>query len=91
MFIYETESENRVNGMLQVINIEPSVVHKHMGNDVYVSPIVVIEPMRRKFHKSLTRALPLPGFGMKKFAKNHVKILFSITGKSNHTMIKLLY
>lgn len=65
----------------QVMNTDPAVVHKHMGNDAYVSPIVVIEPMRRKFHKALTRTLPIPGFNIKKFSKKSVRILFSITGK----------
>ncbi|XP_045213506.2 ankyrin-3-like [Mercenaria mercenaria] len=70
---------------IQVMNTDESVLHRHMGKDAFVSPIVVIEPVRRKFHKSLTKTIPLPGFGVKKFESKNVRILFSITGSDENS------
>jgi ankyrin len=35
------------------------------GNRVAVSPIVTVEPRRRKFHKPITLCIPLPQHGQK--------------------------
>lgn len=36
------------------------MVAKLFGNRVAVSPVVTIEPRRRKFHKAITLTIPLP-------------------------------
>lgn len=70
---------------IQVMNTDESIVHGHMGRDAFMSPIVVIEPVRRKFHKSLTKSIPLPGYKVKKFESNNVRLLFSITGSGENS------
>ena len=44
----------------QACPIPPELVAKLLGNRVAVSPIVTIEPRRRKFHKPITLTIPLP-------------------------------
>lgn len=45
---------------IQVLPIPSEVVTKLMGKHVAVSPIVTIEPRRRKFHKPVTLTMPMP-------------------------------
>ncbi|XP_071954021.1 uncharacterized protein [Antedon mediterranea] len=45
---------------LQVQPVPHEVVKKVLGNRVMVSPIVTIEPRRRKFHKPITVTIPVP-------------------------------
>lgn len=40
--------------------IPPEIVAKVAGNGVAVSPILTVEPRRRKFHKPITLTIPLP-------------------------------
>ncbi|KAM3175691.1 hypothetical protein ACTXT7_008019 [Hymenolepis weldensis] len=40
--------------------VPPEMVTRLVGNQVTVSPIVTIEPRRRKFHKPITLTIPLP-------------------------------
>lgn len=41
-------------------NVPHDVVNRLHGNRVAVSPIVTVEPRRRKFHKPITLTIPLP-------------------------------
>ncbi|XP_078659165.1 uncharacterized protein LOC144904237 isoform X44 [Branchiostoma floridae x Branchiostoma belcheri] len=45
---------------LQAQPVKPELVKKMYGNRVLVSPIVTVEPRRRKFHKPITMTIPLP-------------------------------
>ena len=72
--------------MLQAQPIPPDLVAKMLGNRVAVSPIVTVEPRRRKFHKPITLTIPLPQ--AKKGMINQysqdaptLRLLCSITGK----------
>ncbi|XP_041838578.1 ankyrin-3 isoform X3 [Melanotaenia boesemani] len=48
----------RVGLQAQPINVE--VVRKILGNKATFSPIVTLEPRRRKFHKPITMTIPIP-------------------------------
>ena len=45
---------------LQAQPIPAELVSQLLGNRVAVSPIVTVEPRRRKFHKPITLTIPLP-------------------------------
>lgn len=45
---------------VQAHTVAPDTVGKLLGNRVAVSPIVTVEPRRRKFHKPITLCIPLP-------------------------------
>uniref|UniRef100_A0A914IEY1 Ankyrin n=1 Tax=Globodera rostochiensis TaxID=31243 RepID=A0A914IEY1_GLORO len=45
---------------LQAQPVPQEIVSKLHGNRVAVSPIVTVEPRRRKFHKPITLCIPLP-------------------------------
>jgi len=45
---------------VQAQPVAPSLVSRLLGNRVAVSPIVTIEPRRRKFHRPITLTMPLP-------------------------------
>uniref|UniRef100_T1H1Y8 Uncharacterized protein n=1 Tax=Megaselia scalaris TaxID=36166 RepID=T1H1Y8_MEGSC len=40
--------------------IDPELTAKLLGRGVAVSPIVTVEPRRRKFHKAITLSMPAP-------------------------------
>lgn len=70
----------------QPVNLE--VVRKILGNKATFSPIVTLEPRRRKFHKPITMTIPVPksssdpvinGFGVD---TPTLRLLCSITGES---------
>ncbi|KAG0713073.1 Ankyrin-2 [Chionoecetes opilio] len=46
--------------LLQAQPIPTDLVAKLLGNRVAVSPIVTVEPRRRKFHKPITLTIPVP-------------------------------
>uniref|UniRef100_A0A665UMX6 Ankyrin 2 n=1 Tax=Echeneis naucrates TaxID=173247 RepID=A0A665UMX6_ECHNA len=48
----------RVGLQAQPVNID--VVRKSLGNKATFSPIVTLEPRRRKFHKPITMTIPVP-------------------------------
>ena len=50
----------RVDVGLSVQPIEDEMVEEIMVQGGAVSPIVTIEPRRRKFHKAITVTMPLP-------------------------------
>ncbi|XP_055373548.1 ankyrin-3-like isoform X1 [Condylostylus longicornis] len=45
---------------LQAQPIDPDLTAKLLGRGVAVSPIVTVEPRRRKFHKAITLSMPAP-------------------------------
>ena len=78
--------------------IPPELAAKLLGNRVAVSPIVTVEPRRRKFHKPISLTIPVPtaaGKGMINQYNNSdgtptLRLLCSITGnlmfyKKNYT------
>ncbi|KAF0290652.1 Ankyrin-3 [Amphibalanus amphitrite] len=66
--------------------IPPELVAKLLGNRVAVSPIVTIEPRRRKFHKPITLTIPVPQAAAKGMINQYsgdaptLRLLCSITG-----------
>ena len=68
--------------------IPPELAAKLLGNRVAVSPIVTVEPRRRKFHKPISLTIPVPtaaGKGMINQYNNSdgtptLRLLCSITG-----------
>lgn len=40
--------------------IDPDLTAKLLGRGVAVSPVVTVEPRRRKFHKAITLSIPTP-------------------------------
>ncbi|KAF5275905.1 hypothetical protein FQR65_LT16523 [Abscondita terminalis] len=45
---------------LQAQPIDPEITAKLLGHGVAVSPVVTVEPRRRKFHKAITLSMPAP-------------------------------
>ncbi|KAG5680944.1 hypothetical protein PVAND_010419 [Polypedilum vanderplanki] len=45
---------------LQAQPIDPDLTAKLLGRGVAVSPVVTVEPRRRKFHKAITLSIPTP-------------------------------
>ena len=68
--------------IFQVINVDEGLVQEFFGKGSAISPVMMIEPVRRKFHKPLTVELPVP-----KHADSHtvditnLKMLISLSGK----------
>ncbi|GAA37004.2 ankyrin [Clonorchis sinensis] len=52
--------QKRIRVGLQAHPIPADMVARLLGNRVAVSPIVTLEPRRRKFHKPITLTIPLP-------------------------------
>ncbi|KAH8863468.1 Ankyrin-3 [Schistosoma japonicum] len=52
--------QKRIRVGLQVHPVDNELVTRMLGPRVSVSPIVTIEPRRRKFHKPITLTIPLP-------------------------------
>uniref|UniRef100_A0A0B7BJ50 ZU5 domain-containing protein n=1 Tax=Arion vulgaris TaxID=1028688 RepID=A0A0B7BJ50_9EUPU len=75
---------------LQAQPIAPELVAKLLGNRVAVSPIVTIEPRRRKFHKPITLTIPVPRAAQKGMINQYggerptLRLLFSLAGNSSH-------
>ncbi|XP_014665288.1 PREDICTED: ankyrin-2-like [Priapulus caudatus] len=73
---------------LQAQPIPSELVAKRLGNRVAVSPIVTVEPRRRKFHKPITLTIPLPQAASKGMINQYsneaakLRLLCSITGGS---------
>ncbi|KAG8187586.1 hypothetical protein JTE90_025919 [Oedothorax gibbosus] len=74
---------------LQAHPITPELVTKLLGNRVAVSPIVTVEPRRRKFHKPITLTIPVPQAATKGMINQYsgdaptLRLLCSITGSTN--------
>ncbi|CAH1098989.1 unnamed protein product [Psylliodes chrysocephalus] len=75
---------------LQAQGIEPELVSKLLGHGVAVSPIVTVEPRRRKFHKAITLSMPAPKAHSQGMINQYqgttnttLRLLCSITGGQN--------
>ncbi len=84
----EKALQKKIKLSLQAMPIPHDLVAKMFGNRVAVSPIVTIEPRRRKFHKAITLTIPLPKSPLKGMINNYghtsdsfsLRLLCSITG-----------
>ncbi|XP_030749087.1 ankyrin-3-like isoform X3 [Sitophilus oryzae] len=75
---------------LQAQAIEPELVSKLLGHGVAVSPIVTVEPRRRKFHKAIMLSMPAPKAHSQGMINQYqgassttLRLLCSITGGQN--------
>ena len=72
--------------LFQAQPIPSEVVAKLLGNRIAVSPIVTVEPRRRKFHKPITLTIPVPEAATKGMINQYsgdaptLRLLCSITG-----------
>ncbi|KAL5964290.1 Ankyrin-3, partial [Taenia solium] len=57
--------QKRIKVGLQAQVVQPYVVNKMVGNRATFSPVVTLEPRRRKFHKPITVTIPLPRQSLK--------------------------
>ncbi|VDP84918.1 unnamed protein product [Echinostoma caproni] len=57
--------QKRIRVGLQAHPIPTEMVTRLLGNRVAASPIVTLEPRRRKFHKPITLTIPLPKTAMR--------------------------
>ena len=61
---------------------------KLLGNRVAVSPIVTLEPRRRRFHTAITLTIPVPKAAQKGMINQYeneaptLRVMYSIAGKS---------
>ncbi|XP_076981366.1 ankyrin-3 isoform X28 [Tamandua tetradactyla] len=77
----------RIRVGLQAQPVPEEIVKKILGNKATFSPIVTVEPRRRKFHKPITMTIPVPppsGEGISNGYKGdttpNLRLLCSITG-----------
>ncbi|XP_078006852.1 ankyrin-3 isoform X10 [Phascolarctos cinereus] len=77
----------RIRVGLQAQPVPEEIVKKILGNKATFSPIVTVEPRRRKFHKPITMTIPVPppsgegvANGYKGDATPNLRLLCSITG-----------
>lgn len=67
--------------------IDPELTAKLLGHGVAVSPVVTVEPRRRKFHKAITLSMPAPRAHSQGMINQYsgsaptLRLLCSITGK----------
>lgn len=65
--------------------IDVDMVRKILGNKATFSPIVTLEPRRRKFHKPITMTIPIPKTSNSDTTFSGetptLRLLCSITGK----------
>uniref|UniRef100_A0A8B9IXF9 Ankyrin-3 n=1 Tax=Amazona collaria TaxID=241587 RepID=A0A8B9IXF9_9PSIT len=76
----------RIRVGLQAQPVPEEIVKKILGNKATFSPIVTVEPRRRKFHKPITMTIPVPppsGEGVNGYKGDmtpSLRLLCSITG-----------
>ncbi|XP_063163826.1 ankyrin-3 isoform X1 [Candoia aspera] len=77
----------RIRVGLQAQPVQDEMVKKILGNKATFSPIVTVEPRRRKFHKPITMTIPVPppsgegvANGYKGDTTPSLRLLCSITG-----------
>ncbi|CAF4205658.1 unnamed protein product, partial [Rotaria sp. Silwood2] len=58
--IPEKALQKRIRISLHVLPISSQLVQRSFGSRVNVSPVITVEPRRRKFHKPITLTIPLP-------------------------------
>ncbi len=92
--IPEKALQKRIRVSLHVLPIASQLVHRSYGSRINVSPVVTVEPRRRKFHKPITLTIPLPtkSSSTRKHSQQHqhgnaytsdsqtLRLLCSITG-----------
>lgn len=72
---------------LQAQPIDPELTAKLLGHGVAVSPVVTVEPRRRKFHKAITLSMPAPRAHSQGMINQYsgsaptLRLLCSITGE----------
>ncbi|XP_018802934.1 PREDICTED: ankyrin-3 isoform X1 [Bactrocera latifrons] len=78
---------------LQAQPVDLNGCSKLLGQGVAVSPVVTVEPRRRKFHKAITLSIPAPkastqGMVNSPYTGNAptLRLLCSITGGQNHAV-----
>lgn len=76
---------------LQAQPVPDDMVRNLLGNRATFSPIVTVEPRRRKFHKPITMTIPVPPrsaeghpIGPRGDSTPCLRLLCSITGKSTN-------
>nr|DBA28898.1 TPA: hypothetical protein GDO54_009183 [Pyxicephalus adspersus] len=76
----------RIRVGLQAQPVHPELVKKILGNKASFSPIVTLEPRRRKFHKPITMTIPVPKASSEAMLNGYggdtptLRLLCSITG-----------
>jgi ankyrin len=88
--IPEKALQKRIRVSLHVLPISSQLLQRTYGTRVNVSPVVTVEPRRRKFHKPITLTIPLPTKKSQKDSQQHgnaytsdsqtLRLLCSITG-----------
>jgi ankyrin len=58
--IPEKSLQKRIRVSLHVLTIASQLIQRSYGSRIHVSPVVTVEPRRRKFHKPITLTIPLP-------------------------------
>ena len=82
---------------IQVQPVYPEVACQLVGNRVAFSPIVTLEPRRRKFHRPITLTVPIPKPTHKGMLNQcdpdspSLRLLCSITGKNRKCFIPYLF
>ena len=75
--------------------IAPELVAKLLGNRVAVSPIVTVEPRRRRFHKPITLTIPVPRAAQKGMINQYqgerptLRLLYSLAGRSRSLSVSM--
>nr|CAD7588907.1 unnamed protein product [Timema genevievae] len=75
-----------IRSVFQAQPVPAELTAKLLGNRVAVSPIVTVEPRRRKFHKPITLTIPVPQAANKGMINQYsgdaptLRLLCSITG-----------
>nr|CAD7427610.1 unnamed protein product [Timema monikensis] len=76
-----------ISHVFQAQPVPAELTAKLLGNRVAVSPIVTVEPRRRKFHKPITLTIPVPQAANKGMINQYsgdaptLRLLCSITGR----------
>nr|XP_043069255.1 ankyrin-3 isoform X2 [Drosophila bipectinata]XP_043069256.1 ankyrin-3 isoform X2 [Drosophila bipectinata] len=70
---------------LQAQSVDLVGCSKLLGQGVAVSPVVTVEPRRRKFHKAITLSIPAPKASMKGMVNEYYG-----NGKANPSTLRLL-
>ncbi|XP_025890401.1 ankyrin-2 isoform X13 [Nothoprocta perdicaria] len=76
----------RIRVGLQAQPMHPELIKKILGNKATFSPIVTLEPRRRKFHKPITMTIPIPKASSDGMVNGYggdtptLRLLCSITG-----------
>lgn len=86
-YVKKTKKNKNLSTPLQAQPVPDDTVKKILGNRATFSPIVTVEPRRRKFHKPITMTIPVPplsGEGLTNGYKGDstpcLRLLCSITG-----------